>query len=127
MLRLMEIAVGDERKFRACDRREEIEAAGDLPQIDELADLLAPVPEIERVREPLRLFVRMAGDDDAAQALRALQHLLDRAVRGDELVDAEGENVRGLVAAETVLRQLEAGDDDHPVLIERALLLTFDL
>jgi hypothetical protein len=71
--------------------------------------------------------MRMAGDDDAALLLGALEHLFDCAVGRDEFVDAEGQHVRGVLAGDAVLGELEAGDHDHAVAVEGALFLALDL
>src|SRR5882724_74605 len=55
MLLAMEIAVADVRKLRARNRREKIPATGHLPQVDQISQLFAPVPQIEGVGEPVRL------------------------------------------------------------------------
>jgi hypothetical protein len=67
VLRLVEIAAGDEGQFFQADRIEDIVAVGDLPGVEQRRIVVDMFPEIERVAAPFTFgFVRMRGDGEAA-------------------------------------------------------------
>ena len=98
---VVEVAVADDGKAGARNLREEVPATR-APRGRRAARLPAPVPQVEGVREPVRLLVRMARHRHGAGVVGAGEHLLDRAVRGDETVEAEREGVGRAPSGERV-------------------------
>ena len=123
----MEVAVREVRQPLARDDREEVPAAADLPEIHELLDEAPPVPEIPGVRVELAHLVRMARDRHGAARADLPQQLDGIAVRGQELLEAERQDVHGGIAIDRVAGHLGAGQHEHSVGPPRAVRLARDL
>ena len=94
MLGAVEVAVGQVRQALARDHGEELPPAADLPEVHEVADALAAVPEVPGVGEPLAHLVRDGRPPTRRRATADLaQHLERIAVGRQELVEAEREHV----------------------------------
>src|ERR1043166_5547408 len=65
--------------------------------------------------------MRMAGDAERTLPPNLAQDGLGGLIGADELLDVKRNDVRVLPTAQTVLRHLDAGDNEHPVLLHGAL------
>jgi hypothetical protein len=80
--------------------------------------------DLDASRRPV---VRMARDAERPLPADFSQDLVGALVGADVLFDVQRNDVRVLVAADPVLRDLGAGNDEHPVALRRPLRLRPDI
>ena len=94
----MEVAVGDVRVVLEAGHREQVVAVGRLPDVDEIRQLVAVVPQVagadlDAARRPV---VRMAGDAERALPADLAQDVVGGLVGADVVLDVERDDVRVL-------------------------------
>ena len=109
--------------------REEIVAVRRFPHVHQVDDPLAVVPEIAGADfdAPRRPVMRVAGDAERPLRADRTQDVLGRLIGADELLDVQRDDVRVLPAADVILRDLGAGDDQQVIETARALRLRGDV
>jgi hypothetical protein len=69
----------------------------------------------------------MARDAEPALTSNVAEDRLGGLIGADVLLDVERDNVRVLATAQTILRHLRARDDQHPILLQRAITFLPDV
>ena len=95
MLRLVEVAVGHVRVVLQARHRKQIVAIRRFPDVHEIRQLLAMIPEVARadLDPPRRPMMGMTGDAQRVLAADLAQDFVGRLIGADVALDVEGDDV----------------------------------
>ena len=95
MLRLVEVAVGHVRVVLQARHRKQIVAIRGFPQVHEIRQLLAMIPEVARadLDPPSRPMMGMTGNTQRVLAANLAQDFIGRLVGADVALDVKGDDV----------------------------------